>query len=148
MSIFSQDDLLVDGQPFDAGMHPDELLVRAVVISLFTWRRANPGDVPDGQNKFGWWGDTYAADLGDKIGSRLWLLAREKIADATIQRAREYAAEALQWLIDDGVATRIDVTAARAGLSQITVSSKIYRSNGAPLDLRFSDIWRFLSNAV
>lgn len=148
MSIFAQDNLLVDGLPFNAGMHPDELLVRAVVISLFTWRRANPGDVAEGQNKYGWWGDTYAANFGDKIGSRLWLLARSKLTNETVQRAREYAIEALQWLRDDGVATDVEVTATRVGMSQITITCKIYRSSNTPLDLRFSDIWRFLSNAV
>ena len=37
-------------------------LVRAVIISLFTWRRANTDDtLPDNSgNLMGWWGDTFA----------------------------------------------------------------------------------------
>lgn len=41
-------------------------LSRAVVISLFTWRRADTGDVYDGSNKYGWWGDTYPVEQGTK----------------------------------------------------------------------------------
>ena len=37
-------------------------LSRAVVISLFTWRLADTGDVYDGSNKYGWWGDTYPVE--------------------------------------------------------------------------------------
>ncbi|WP_200894101.1 phage GP46 family protein [Xanthomonas sp. MUS 060] len=53
--------------------HP---LVRAVLISLFTWRRANADDtLPDPRGfRMGWWGDTYPVVANDRIGSRLWLL--------------------------------------------------------------------------
>ena len=91
----------------------DDGLTTAVIISLFTDRRAAPDDpLPDdGDDRRGWWADAFPAIEGDAIGSKLWLLSREKEVPAVAQRAREYAAEALQWLIDDGLATRIDVDA-------------------------------------
>lgn len=51
----------------------------AVIISLFTDRRALEDDAtPDfTENRRGWWGDTYDAQQRP-IGSRLWLLSREK----------------------------------------------------------------------
>lgn len=54
---------------------PLDLLTRAVVISLFTWRRAQPDDNADQPN--GWWGDTWPAVQNDRYGSRLWLLQRQ-----------------------------------------------------------------------
>ncbi len=77
----------------------------AVIISLFTDRRAEADDeIPDGSDdRRGWWAGS--------IGSRLWLLARAKETPDTLARARAYAIEALQWLIDDGIATAVDVTA-------------------------------------
>ena len=91
----------------------DQGLQTAVVVSLFTDRRAEPDDaIPDGSNdRRGWWGDTYAAIPGDQIGSRLWLLGRAKETQDTLNRAREYALEALQWLVDDGLVKSVDVTA-------------------------------------
>ena len=53
---------------------PLDPLTRAVVISLFTWRRAEPDDNAD--VPMGWWGDTWPAVQNDRYGSRLWLLYR------------------------------------------------------------------------
>ncbi len=78
----------------------------AILISLFTDRIAAPGDViPDGGNDpRGWW-----ADDDVPIGSRLWLLRRAKQTKDTLQRAYDYIAESLQWLIDDKVVARFDI---------------------------------------
>lgn len=89
----------------------------AVIISLFTDRRAEADDeIPDGSDdRRGWWAGS--------LGSRLWLLARAKEMPDTLARARAYAIEALQWLIDDDVATAVDVTAewARRGVLGLRV---------------------------
>lgn len=102
----------------DAGIVANDLarddgLQTAVLLSLFTDRAAEEGDVlPDEEtDRRGWWGDEFADDAGDRIGSRLWLLARSKRTDDVLARAEEYARESLQWLIDDKVAERIEVTA-------------------------------------
>lgn len=148
MAIFFQDDqITIDGKPINLGMHPDQSLVRAVIISLFTWRRANPDDPLPGIDRFGWWGDNFADASNDRIGSRLWLLSREKMTQTTVTRAQEYAEEALQWLVDDGVAARVVVEAERQGTDRIALACRIYRNlaDGLPLDLRFSDLWSFLN---
>jgi phage gp46-like protein len=139
--------IVVDGRTRSLGMTPEDPLVRAVIISLFTWRRAHPDDVTEGR-KMGWWGDTTSAVTNDRIGSRLWLLAREKVLPATINRAREYARESLEWLIEDGLASRVEVTAERRGTDGIALSATIYRSDGRPLVLRFDDLWETVRHAV
>lgn len=118
-------------------------LVRAAVISLFTWRRANRDDKVDGA-RWGWWGDGLDDQPNDRIGSRLWLLAREKLTQQTLNRAREYAEEALQWFLDDRVATRITVTAERQGLDGLALQCVIERDQQSPLQLRFDNTWRTL----
>ena len=141
--------IVVDGQEVDLGLASAEPLVRAVVVSLFTWRRANPDDSLPGDEVMGWWGDSYAELPGDRIGSRLWLLSRSALTDQVVREAKEYAVEALQWLIDDGVATDVAVTAVRAGISMLVLTCLITRADsGELLDLRFADAWRFLKNAV
>lgn len=121
-----------------------ESLVRAVIISLFTWRRANPEDITEGQ-KMGWWGDVAEPpEVNDKIGSRLWLLAREKVLNATFNRAREYAKEALQWLLDDGVASRVDVAAERYQKDGLALVCTIYRSDNRVITLRFDNAWEYI----
>lgn len=137
--------VVIDGRTVALGLEIEEPLVRAVIISLFTWRRALPDDTLPDAARMGWWGDTFPTVPGDRIGSRLWLLSREKLIPRTVERAREYAREALQWLIDDGVASRVEVEAERRGLDGLALACRIYRSDGSATDLRFPDTWEFLN---
>lgn len=142
--------IVIDGRTLSLGMAPtgnDDPLVRAVIISLFTWRRAAPDDVTDG-GRMGWWGDTTSEVTGDRIGSRLWLLAREKVLPATLNRAREYAREALAWLIEDGLASRVEVEVERRGADGIAMAATIYRTDERPLVLRFDELWETVRHAV
>ncbi len=136
--------ILIDGQATSLGLASENPLVRAVIISLFTWRRANPDDVLPGNERMGWWGDSFPTVPNDKIGSRLWLLAREKLIKSTVQRARRYAEEALAWLVKDGVAARVEVEAERQGLSTLALGVRVFKSDGKPMDIRFPDAWSFL----
>ena len=142
--------LVIDGRSVPLGMESAEPLVRAVLISLFTWRRAQPADVLPAGDRFGWWGDSFAAVPGDRIGSRLWLLSRAKLLPETAAQAKEYARESLQWLLDDGVAAKVEVEAERQGLSTLVLACRIYKSgaanNAPPVSIRFTDVWEFLQN--
>ncbi len=91
----------------------DEGLRSSVILSLFTDRLAEADDVlPDGgTDRRGWWGDLPVSlgDERDNSGSRLWLLDRAKAFASTAMLAKHYIAEALQWMIDDGVAKTVSV---------------------------------------
>lgn len=92
-----------------------EVLDTAVTISLFTRRLASTDDVlPEPRShREGWWADDHTEVEGDLIGSRLWLLSRSTLSQATLNQFRVYALEALQWLIDDGIAETVEVVATR-----------------------------------
>lgn len=141
--LFPSDNAItVNGVSVDLGSAQSDALVRAVILSLFTWRRAAVGDVQPGESRLGWCGDSLSAVSGDKFGSRLWLLARENVTQRTMQRAKEYATEALQWLIDDGVCASITTTVERFGRNGIAMGVILYRADRSVLaDLRFADIW-------
>lgn len=138
--------ILVDGRQATLGLHTAEPLVRAVLISLFTWRRANPDDELPAELRQGWWGDSFPIAPNDRIGSRLWLLSRSKLTDDTVRRAREYAEEALAWLVEDGVMARVDVQAERQGLERLGLACQFYRHDGRKaVDVRFTNAWGFLN---
>lgn len=119
----------------------DDGLRTAFIISLFTDARAR-GDDPlpqDGADLGGWWGDAFAdADEGP-LGSRLWLLNREKKVGSTLLRARDYAAEAVQWLIRTGVCSSIDVEVEAQG-SRLAIALYPTRPNG-PARQRYDFLW-------
>jgi phage gp46-like protein len=95
----------------------DPTLATAVLISLFTRRLAAADDpLPDPKgSREGWWADTFADVPGDLIGSRLWLLGRSKTLDNTLALAKTYAEEALEWMIEDGIASSVTCTVERQG---------------------------------
>lgn len=114
----------------------------AVMISLFSDRRVEDGTVVpanDGDLR-GWWADEFAIVPGDKIGSRLWLLDRSTGADNVAIEAQQYAEEALAWLIEDRVASRVDVVAEFED-STLTLEITIERPSGDPASFRFSAAW-------
>jgi len=125
------------------GFAEDDGLETAVILSLFTDRRANADDaIPDGsKDRRGWWGDSFSDVKGDLIGSRLWLLSREKQLPSVLSRAQQYAEESLKWLVDDGVAESAVVVASnpRSGILALLVS--ITRPGHPVKQYRFEHFW-------
>lgn len=138
-----KNDLLIHGRESELSFFASDDLARAVMISLFSWARAHDDDQVDGSRRHGFWGDAYA-DAGEVTGSRLWLLCRQKITPTTIERARQYAAEALEWLVSDGVADAVEVTAERGALDRVDLAVTVTRNRDSRT-LRFEDVWRNLN---
>lgn len=113
----------------------------AVMISLFTDRRADEGDaLPDPRgSKRGWWADALT---GRPIGSRLWLLSREKQLNEVVRRAREYAEEALAWLVTENVARSVTVEAGVANGNVLGLVVEVARNNVPPARYRFEFAWQ------
>ncbi|OTQ72053.1 hypothetical protein B6C99_11560 [Gilliamella sp. N-G2] len=114
-------------------------LYRALIISLFTFRRKNTSD--ESEHPYGWWGDSYPSIANDKIGSRLYLLARSKLTNQTANFAKIYIKEAVQWMIDDGIASRIDVSVMRTDLTVLVATINIYKKDGRNEVFRFDNLW-------
>jgi phage gp46-like protein len=137
-------DLFLDG----ARLATDDGLQTAIIVSLMTNRRADADDpLPAPGERGGWWGDVLAGAAGDRIGSRLWLLAREKRLQSVIARAREYVIEALAWLIEDGVARTVEVSAEAQGEQTLAFGVFITRPEG-PGRQRFDFTWEATAHAV
>lgn len=136
-------DLVVTNDDFltDAGLET------AVIVSLFTDRRVERSELPYGDNdQRGWWGDGYLKNPNDKIGSKLWLLQREKMTATTLQRAKNYAEQALQWMIDDRVAEKISVTVSPTRYDAIAIAIDIIRSRKT-INLQYHLHWYAQANS-
>lgn len=119
-------------------------LIRAVVISLFTWRRAATDDPVDDDERFGWWGDSYPNIADDRIGSRLWLLRRVKLTADTERDAEFYAREALQWLLDDLQVLEVQVLTERATSNRLNLRVILTVPSGARLEINSSQMWQVI----
>lgn len=122
----------------------EALLGRAVVISLFSWRRAESGDLLDDSYRMGWWGDTFPSVANDRIGSRLWLLRREKVTAEVMRRAEEYAREALQWMLDDELVTEVDVAVTRNSKDTVAMVVTLIDDDGRQIPVPFDDLWQVI----
>ncbi|WP_418503257.1 phage GP46 family protein [Desulfovibrio sp.] len=121
-----------------ADLQGDDGLMTAVIISLFTDARAHDDDpLPDervgvSSDRRGWWGDCLPDAQGEQtlesIGSRLWLLWREKDLDSVVARARQYAEEALAWLTREGHVSSLSVSVERVQPGHLGISVAVQPS--------------------
>jgi phage gp46-like protein len=131
-----------------ADLARDSDLATAVIISLFTDRRADVDDViPDGSgDRRGWWADAFRAR---PIGSKLWLLERAKKTEATRLAALDYVEQALAWLVEDGVAADVAVDvqwqAGRAPQGFLGVTVAITRPDARVVAFNYAWAWQGVS---
>lgn len=129
---------------FGFDLERDEGLETAVIISLFTDRRASAEQIPPEypqDDLRGYWGDITNASANDQTGSLLWLLAREKQLPHTLSRAEQYCREALAWMIDDLVSTKIEVAASYYSRGWMLLVIDIYRPNGTAVRFQYNYEW-------
>jgi phage gp46-like protein len=118
----------------------DEGLETAVLISIFTDKRISDDELPTGEtSKRGWWGDVFPNVDQDQIGSRLWLLERVKRTAETLRKSEDYIKEALNWLIEDGVAASIEVTSSYDENNQLVAALTVIKPGGR--QSRFQMLW-------
>lgn len=125
----------------DAGndLARDEGLETAVTISLFTDQRAESGELPfPYTDKRGWWADPLSEVDKDQIGSKLWLVERGKRTNVDLTRIVAYAKEALDWMVEDGVASDIEVSGAFESNQTVL---RIQISKPGNLEERYSVLW-------
>lgn len=143
--------LLLDAEAFafdihvvDGSLAVDDGLKTAIALSLFTDARARADDaLPTADaDPRGWWGNAFPQEdalADDELGSRLWLLERSKTTADVVARARTYAAEALAWLVQDGIARSVEVETERQG-DRIAIGVMILRP-GENQPTRYDFLW-------
>ncbi|MGV8000574.1 phage GP46 family protein [Photorhabdus temperata subsp. temperata] len=113
-------------------------LQTAMIVSLFTDRQARSDDEIDGTDRRGWWGDV-GSDY--QIGSRLWLIRRQKLTTAVALKAEDYAREALQWMLDDGVVASVNIHTQIVYPNRLNMIIRYHRPGREAEDLRFFWVW-------
>lgn len=102
----------------------DAGLETSILISLFSDRLVTSEE--NTKETRGWWADSET----NKIGSKLWLLERSKITDEVILRANSYAKEALSWMVEDGVALKVETIVQKGTGDVLIFTITVYRPLG------------------
>ncbi len=129
----------------DNDLATDDSFETSIYLSLFCDAAALPGDVIPvelGSRRGGWWADQLSPIPGDRFGSRLWLLRRQKESQIILTRGREYAAESLEWMITDRVAEQVVVTTDFYRKGWLRLVPTIHRPKLDPISFRYDYNWR------
>lgn len=129
-------DLVLDGPD----LATDDGLFTAAIVSLF----ADARDDAATADPRGFWGDGILMTAGDKTGSWLWKLDRAKLLPETLRLSADYAKAALQWLVDDGVAKAVEVSADRYDTTSAAIAIRIHRPDGSVAG-KYDFVWRAYS---
>ncbi len=113
----------------DASLVEDDGLETAVTISLFTDAKATAEElVRAGLSQRGYWADAYDDASGAlNTGSKLWLLEGRTNTPSAIAEAKAYADEALAWMVDEGVASKVENEITRLDGDAIGGVTRVYR---------------------
>ncbi len=123
---------------FDGELLEDESLRTPVAVSLLTDREWP--DSPDGDRR-GTWQDMLLANPSDRHGSWLWRLNRRRREPGVLAEARQYGEQALAWLIEDGIASAVTVTALWDERQHLQLDIEIQRPEGVAR-FRMAELWQ------
>lgn len=121
-------------------------IVTAVAVALFTHRTARIDDAlpdPRDTDRRGVWSDHEAQEIhgGWPVGSRLWLLSREKQTERTRQRAETYIEEAMQPFVDIELIDGFDLTVEWFEPEKLGAEIVLHRGPKGSIAVRFERLW-------
>lgn len=117
----------------------------SIEMSLFNDQRASPSEVPVGNLRRGWWGDLVSDFQGFQIGSKLWLTRQSRLTQILLNLMQSYVTNSLQWMIDDGYATKINVSTSQSGSSGINLAIQFFRPNNI-VTSKYYTLWNNSGN--
>lgn len=92
-------DLVIDTEAGDLAV--TQGLDSAILVSLFSDRRARDDEVADPLRRRGWIGDLVAEVAGDVHGSGLWFFEQSRLDEETRIGVRDESEAALDWMVVD-----------------------------------------------
>lgn len=109
----------------------------SIKMSVLEERRDESIDEPSKRN--GWWGNQVRSELYE-LGSLLWTFYQTRADSSTEASIQQTILESLQWLLDDNIASNIDVDLVLEG-SQVSARIDIIR-NGSIIDSFFIQLFK------
>ena len=129
-------DIQVSGSDFESA----EGFETAIPVSLFTDARAPAVQVQEAKNRRGWTGNIRSIDIGRELGGLLWILDQSRITEDTLNFARSFAQDSLQWLLDDSLARSVEITVEKTDNRAIKIYITIITIDNTVL--RYIALWR------
>jgi phage gp46-like protein len=111
----------------------------AVYLSLFGGNYEDDGSY---QNQYEWWGNRSETIPSHKYRSETQALLRSiPISSGNIIRMEAVAVRDLNWILEERIADKIDVTVTIPGIDQVTFDIRI-TAQGVETKFSFTENWR------
>lgn len=149
--VYNCDNGLLDIQLVDNDILLANELETAVSVSMFSEARTDlptETNIQDAISELsGWWADTFE---DEPLGSEAWIYRRSKIVNETLNGLIETYTKSLQWLIDDGVAESVVVTAVKSLKipNTIEILASITKPNEQTDTFKWAFAWGDIRDAV
>lgn len=118
----------------------------AIWISLFTDARAPDTIVVTPENRRGWLGNVESPVEGRELGGLLWVAEQRRLNQDTVNEVVDYAGKSLEWFVEDGIATSIEVSGVIVPLSGILLTIVINVPQGETVT-HYVKLWEVTGNA-
>lgn len=116
----------------------DQGLYEALLISLFSDRRAASDEVADPMKRRGWICDLISDVPGDRHGSGLWLYAQSRLTPDIQAGIEAEARGALAWLVEERLVSAVSVATERQDAArQLMLNVTLTLTNGNVSEIAF-----------
>lgn len=109
-----------------------------ILLCLFGEQRATPAEIPTANARRGWIGNESTP--GFEQGSKAWEFSQERATGTTLAELGVVIRNGLQPLIDDGIATSVEVETPFLRNGKVCVYINLGR-DGSKVDRRFYELW-------
>lgn len=117
----------------------------SIFVSLLSDARAPEDKVVLPENRRGWQGNLVSPVEGRELGGLLWLTEQRRLTQDTLNETIDYARKSLNWFVEDGIATSVDVVGVIVPRSGITLIITITALNGQT-ETHYINLWEVTGN--
>jgi len=121
----------------DGDIKTEDSFDTAILVSLFTDRRASSAEILPSHRRRGWIGNESTP--GIEIGSKLWLFEQSRITATSLSGIADAAQECLQWMVDQRIAKSVTANATSTSTG-VALDIEITRPN-SNVERRHFDLW-------
>ncbi len=99
----------------------------ALLMSLFTDKRADSSEIREAGQRRGWFGDLFNDDPNYKTGSKIWLHIDQGIVDeGTLSNINDKALNSLNWMIEDSIVDDIKIFSSIKSNTEIEIKIQFF----------------------
>lgn len=139
--LVQQEDFSYDLEIENGDFVIDDALETALTVSLLSDRRADESQVAQPELRRGWIGDLVTTLSGYLFGSHLWLNEQSRATQETLNSIKDAAEKALQWLLDTGLALKVEARTSFVELSSVRLDIIITSPDGSVSNIAFN-LWK------